>query len=521
MLESLSQGLFAVLEWQNLIAMAAGVFGGVTAGAIPGLSATMAVALMLPLTYGLNPLFALGLMAGLHNGAAYGGSIPAILLRIPGTPAAVATTFDGYPMAQSGRVAHALKVSVVSSAIGGVVSAIALMTLAPPLADMALKFGPPEIFWVSVFGIVSTAVLIGKDPIKGLMAGCLGLLLGLVGLDHVTGVDRFTFGVIELSGGLPLPIVLMALFGVPAAWMMAEKRPDEAFDVSGLDYRKENDRLRDWPWRAILPAWVRGGVIGTFVGILPGLGGAVSSVVAYGSQKRAAKDGDSYGGGNTAGVAVAECANNADNAASMIPALTLGIPGSGVAAIVLAGLLIHGMEPGPQLFSDRPDVVFGYMWAMMLTAMMLVLVGGGLATRLFAQVLRVPSMLMMPIIVALAVIGTYTYENSIFNVYLLFALGFVGYALDRLSFPVAPVILGLFLGPKVEYNLRVSLLISQDDWSVLWTRPISLAILIATVLIIFLPLIRRGVRDAVARGRAGAAGGPASDQSGHETRENP
>jgi len=501
--EPLSQGLHAILEWQNLVAMVAGVIGGVTAGAIPGLSATMAVALLLPLTYGLNPLLALGLMAGLHNGAAYGGSIPAILLRIPGTPAAVATTFDGYPLAQSGRVAHALKVSVVSSAVGGMVSAIALMTIAPPLADIALLFGPTEIFWVSVFGIASTAVLVGKDPIKGLIAGCLGLSLGLVGLDHVTGVDRFTFGLIELSGGLPLPIVLMALFGVPAAWMMAEQKPKSGLDLTALDLRKERDRIRDWPWRAILPAWLRGSLIGTFVGILPGLGGAVSSVVAYGSQKRAAKNSATYGKGNTAGVAVAECANNADNAASMIPALTLGVPGSGVAAIVLAGLLIHGLEPGPQLFTDKPDIVFGYMWAMLLTAFMLVLVGGGLATKLFAQVLRVPPMLMMPIIVALAVIGTYTYENSIFNVYLLFVLGFVGYALDRLSFPVAPVILGLFLGPKVEYNLRVSLLISQDDWSVFWTRPISLVILLATILVIFLPLIQHRIKAAVQRYRTG------------------
>ncbi len=503
MFEPLAQGLHAILEWQNLAAMVAGVIGGVTAGAIPGLSATMAVALLLPLTYGLNPLLALGLMAGLHNGAAYGGSIPAILLRIPGTPAAVATTFDGYPLAQSGRVAHALKVSVVSSAIGGMVSAIALMTIAPPLADIALLFGPTEIFWVSVFGIASTAVLVGKDPIKGLIAGCLGLLLGLIGLDHVTGVDRFTFGLIELSGGLPLPIVLMALFGVPAAWMMAEQKAKDGLDLTTLDSRKERDRIRDWPWRTILPAWLRGGLIGTFVGILPGLGGAVSSVVAYGSQKRAAKDADTYGKGNTAGVAVAECANNADNAASMIPALTLGVPGSGVAAIVLAGLLIHGLEPGPQLFTDKPDVVFGYMWAMLLTAIMLIFVGGGIATKLFAQVLRVPPMLLMPIIVALAVIGTYTYENSIFNVYLLFALGFVGYALDRLSFPVAPVILGLFLGPKVEYNLRVSLLISQDDWSVFWTRPISLVILLATIFVIVLPLVQHRIKDAIQRYRTG------------------
>jgi putative tricarboxylic transport membrane protein len=477
--------------------MVAGVFGGVLAGAIPGLSATMAVALLLPLTYGLNPVFALGLMAGIHNGAAYGGSIPAILLRIPGTPAAVATTFDGYPLAMSGKVNKALKVSVVSSAIGGAASAIALMSIAPPLADLALAFGPPEIFWVSVFGIASTAVLIGKDPVKGLISACIGVMLGLVGLDHVTGVERFTLGLIDLSGGLPLAIVLMALFGVPAAWMMAEKKPNDNLDISSISKTKDDDRIRDWPWREILPAWCRGGFLGILVGILPGLGGAVSSVVAYGSQKRAAKDPDSYGKGNITGVAVAECANNADNAASMIPALTLGIPGSGVAAIILAGLLIHGMEPGPQLFSDHPDVVFGYMWAMMFTSLMLIVVGGMLSTRVFAQVLRVPSAIMMPIIVALAVIGTYTFENNIFNVYLLFALGFVGYALDRLEFPVAPVILGLFLGQKIEFNLRVSLLISQDDLSILWTRPISIVIIVATLLVIISPLIRLAFRRAL------------------------
>jgi putative tricarboxylic transport membrane protein len=325
------------------------------------------------------------------------------------------------------------------------------------------------------------------------------LFLGLVGLDHVTGVERYTLGLIELSAGLPLAIVLMALFGVPAAWMMAEKKPDESLDISVFSRNEKSDRIRYWPWREILPAWCRGGFLGIFVGILPGLGGAVSSVVAYGSQKRSAKDPESYGKGNIAGVAVAECANNADNAASMIPALTLGIPGSGVAAIVLAGLLIHGMEPGPQLFSDHPDVVFGYMWAMMLTSLMLILVGGALSTKVFAQVLRVPPAIMMPIIVSLAVIGTYTFENNIFNVYLLFALGFVGYALDRLDFPVAPVILGLFLGPKVEFNLRISLLISQDDLSILWTRPISIVIIVATVLVIFSPLIRRAVRTVIER----------------------
>lgn len=494
MFDPFAAGLESILQWQNVLAMMAGLSGGVIAGAIPGLSATMAVALLLPLTYGLDPLLALALMAGLHNGAAYGGSIPAILLRVPGTPAAVATTFDGYPLAQKGFVTEALQIAVVSSAIGGVISAVALMTLAPPLANLALAFGPPEIFWVSIFGLVSIALLIGNDPLKGLLAVCIGLVLGMVGLDYVTGSQRFTFGILELTSGLPLAVVLIALFGLPAALQMGERGPGRGADISSLK-SKAKDRIESWPWRTILPAWVRGSVIGVFVGILPGLGGAVSSVMAYGSQKSASKDPDSYGKGNPAGVAVAECANNADNAASLIPALTLAIPGSGVAAIVLAGLLIHGLEPGPQLFANRPDVVYGYMWAMLLTSAMLVFVGGGLATRLFARVLQVPPVLLMPIIVCLTVIGTFTFENSFFNVYVLCVLGLAGYALDRLDFPVPPIILALFLGPKVEFNLRISLRISRDDWSVLWTGPISQALIAATIFILLVPVIKRWRRS--------------------------
>ena len=487
-------GLASISSWHNIIAMTVGLFCGVIAGAIPGLSATMAVALLLPLTFGLDPLFALALMAGIHNGAAYGGSIPAILLKIPGTPAAVATTFDGYPMAQRGQVRRALKISVVSSAVGGIVSAIALMTIAPPLADLALAFGPPEIFWISIFGLVSTAVLIGDDAVKGLLAVCIGLLLGSVGIDAVTGVERFTFGSIYLSSGLPLAIVLIALFGLPSAFQLGEKGGgSSSFQSTMLPAAASRDSMMQWPWKNILPAWVRGAATGVFVGILPGLGGAVSSVIAYGSQKRSSKNPSSFGQGNPSGLAVAECANNADNAASLIPALTLAIPGSGVAAIVLAGLLIHGLEPGPQLFSDHPNIVYGYMWAMLITSAMLILVGGPLATQLFAQVLRVPPALMMPLIVCLTVVGTYTFQNSMFHVYVLFVLGLVGYALDRLKFPVPPVILALFLGPKVEFNLRISLRLSQDDWSIFWTRPISIALIIATIGVLLVPMLKSWV----------------------------
>lgn len=501
MLEAFATGFHSITMWQNILAMLVGLTGGVIAGAIPGLSATMAVALLLPLTYGLDPLFALALIAGIHNGAAYGGSIPAILLRIPGTPAAVATTFDGYPMAQQGFAGRALRIAVLSSAVGGIVSAVALMTLAPPLANVALAFGPPEIFWVSIFGLVSTAVLIGNDALKGLLAACIGLLLGTVGIDAVTGVERFTFGSIDLASGLPLAVVLIALFGLPAAFQIGERTGLKTAGKRILPVDLGRDSIAAWPWRRIVPAWVRGSFLGVFVGILPGLGGAVSSITAYGSQKRSAGNPEAYGTGDPAGLAVAECANNADNAASLIPALTLAIPGSGVAAVVLAGLLIHGLEPGPQLFSQHPDVVYGYMWAMLFTSAMLVVVGGPLATRFFSQVLYLPSTVLMPVVVCLTVVGTYTFENSMFHVYLLLALGVVGYALDRLEFPVPPIILALFLGPKVEFNLRISLRLSQDDWSIFWTRPISIGLILATVLVILLPLLRSFVFPRTARAR--------------------
>jgi len=507
MFESLLQGLGAILDPLILLAMVTGLVGGVLAGAIPGLSATMAVALLLPLTYSMEPLVALSFMAGIHNGAAYGGSIPAILLRIPGTPAAVATTFDGYPMSRKGETVYALKLSALSSAVGGVASAIALMLLAPPLAQAALAFGPPEIFWVSVFGLVSTSVLIGKDPLKGLMAACIGLVLGSVGIDTVTGAERLTFGLLELATGLPLAIVLIALFGLPAALQIAERSgrsasgepaSEDAPIASRFANPKPSRPMREWCWRRILPAWVRGSGYGIFVGILPGLGGAVSSVIAYGSERRASRTPEAFGSGAIEGVAVAESANNADNAASMIPALTLAIPGSGVAAVVLAGLLIHGLEPGSQLFVDDAPIVFGYMWAFLITSVLLVVVGGALAIRVFSRILDVPPAILAPVIVILTVVGAFTYQNSFFAVYLLALLGVFGYFLDRLGFPAPPAILALFLGPKVEFNLRISLRISQDDWSIFFTRPISAVIALATLALVIAGIWRALDRERTA-----------------------
>lgn len=488
MIEPFYNSLWVILEWQNILAMLVGVIGGIIFGAIPGLTATMGIALLIPLTFGMSPLMALGMMAGIHNGGSYGGAIPAVLLRIPGTPGAIATTFDGYPMAQQGLAERALKIACVSSAVGGMVSAVSLMTLSPPLAEFALAFGPPEIFWISLFGLSSIAVLLGSDPIKGLMASCVGLLLGMVGLDHVTGYERFTFDTLELSGGLQLIVIMVGVYALPPAFQMAERAIMTGVKSKDLEFEGKSD-MANWPWMQIFPAWIRANVIGIIIGILPGVGGVVGAFVAYNETKRSSKDPESFGKGNPVGVAVAECANNADNAAAMIPALTLGVPGSGLAALILAGLLIHGLEPGPRLFKEAPDVVYGYMWAMLFTSASLFVFGGIIATKLFANILRLAQVQLMPVIIALTVVGIYSFENSIFNVYLMLGFGLFGYAMERLKFPIAPLILGLILGPKVEFNLRVALRLSQDDWSILWTRPISIALIILTALVLAYPLI--------------------------------
>ena len=489
MFEPLLDASSIFLDWQNVFAMISGLAFGILFGALPGLTASMAMALLIPFAFILPPLVSLAVLAGIHNGATYGGAIPAVLLRIPGTPGAICTTFDGFPLAQQGRAGEALRLAACSSAFGAMISAIALMTLAPPLANVALAFGPPEIFWVNVFGLASISVLLGADPVKGLFAACFGLFVGLIGLDPVTGFERMMFGFVELSDGIPFLTVLVGMYALPPAWQMAEKALQEGVSKEGLKFRRDSG-IRNWSWLQIIPAWGRSSVIGVIIGILPGVGGVAASVVAYNEVKRVAKDPSGFGKGNPVGVAAAESANSADNAASMIPALTLGVPGSGPAALMLGALLVIGVQPGPDLFKESPQLVFGYMWAMFATALLLIPVGGLIATKLFANVLRVPPVLLAPVIMSLTALGIYAFAGSMFFVWIMFLFGFIGYLFEKLSIPPAPVILGLLLGPKAEASLRISLNISLGDWSVLVMRPISQVIIILVVLVIAYPMVR-------------------------------
>jgi len=355
MFEVLS-GLPHALLLGSIAAMLAGTAAGILIGAIPGLTATLAMALLLPFTYTMPPLVALGMMAGIYNGSMYGGAIPAILMRIPGTPSAVATTFDGYPLAQAGRAKYALQIALASSTAGSIISAIALMVIAPPLVSLALQFGPAEYFWVAVFGLTSVSLLLAGAPAKGLASAMIGVAVGLVGMDLMTGSERLVFGFRHVAGGIDLAVMLTGLFAVPPALAMLATvdgdRNRSAISGSGLSIREA---------LGLIKTWIRSGLIGVVIGIMPGAGGNLAGILGYAEERRAAKDASLFGKGDPRGIAASECANNADNASSLIPTLALGVPGNSVAALMMGAMLIQGLNPGPALFSQHADVVYGFM----------------------------------------------------------------------------------------------------------------------------------------------------------------
>jgi len=489
MYSDLLQALPNVLEWTNFAAVIIGVIAGIVVGAMPGLSATMAISVLVPFTFGLEPLVALGLMAGIYNGAMYGGAIPAVLLRIPGTPAAVATTFDGYPMAQKGEGGFALQVAVISSAIGGIASAFALMLLAPPLSKVTLLFGPSEVFWVAVFGLASIIFLLGGNPVKGLISAFFGVFVSVIGSDPIYGNDRFTFGQLEILDGIHIVILLVGLYALPPVIDLLETPLRTGVDNSKLGTEsiwKALPRMKGY-WKT----WLRGSAIGIWIGILPGAGGSMAAFMSYNEARRSSTNPDAWGEGEPEGVAAAEVANNADTASALIPALTLGIPGTAVAAVMLGGLLVHGLQPGPMLFRENPDIVFGFMWQFLFGAILLVLLGGSLATNSFAHLLNLPRPLLGSVIIVLMLIGVYSIHGRMFDVYLMLGFGAIGWVMDRLKFPLPPVVLGLILGGFAEENLRLALRIGRGDPMILFQNTTSLILVALTIAVIIGPTLKK------------------------------
>jgi putative tricarboxylic transport membrane protein len=489
MYSDLLHALPNVLEWANFAAVIIGVIAGIVVGAMPGLSATMAISVLVPFTFGLEPLVALGLMAGIYNGAMYGGAIPAVLLRIPGTPAAVATTFDGYPMAQKGEGGFALQVAVISSAIGGIASAFALMLLAPPLSKVTLLFGPSEVFWVAVFGLASIIFLLGGNPVKGLISAFFGVFVSVIGSDPIYGNDRFTFGQLEILDGIHIVILLVGLYALPPVIDLLETPLKTGVDNSKLGTEsiwKALPRMKGY-WKT----WLRGSAIGIWIGILPGAGGSMAAFMSYNEARRSSTNPDAWGEGEPEGVAAAEVANNADTASALIPALTLGIPGTAVAAVMLGGLLVHGLQPGPMLFRENPDIVFGFMWQFLFGAILLVLLGGSLATNSFAHLLNLPRPLLGSVIIVLMLIGVYSIHSRMFDVYLMLGFGAIGWVMDRLKFPLPPVVLGLILGGFAEENLRLALRIGRGDPMILVQNTTSLVLVVLTIAVIIGPTLKK------------------------------
>jgi putative tricarboxylic transport membrane protein len=466
-------GLTSVFTWFNLVAVAAGTGLGLVVGAMPGLSATMAIALLVPVTFAMPPETGISMLASIYMGAMYGGSIAAILIRTPGTPAAAATVMDGYPMAQNGQAGRALGISLTASFFGGLLSSFFLLTIAPALGGIAIMFGPVELFSVAVLGMTIIGSLSQGSPIKGLLSGALGLLFSTVGMDSITGIPRFTLGNINLFSGIPFTVALIGLFSIPQAIRLIEKDEEAVERISII-----KDRIL-LPWKEIkslVPTFFRSSLIGVFTGIIPGTGGDTACWFAYNEAKRFSKDKGSFGKGNPEGIAAPESANNAVVGGALIPTISLGIPGSSATAVLLGGLMIHGIMPGPTLMTEYAGVTYTLLWAILLSNFFM-LFEGIVFTKACIFVTRISNKILSVAIIVLCVIGAFAINNNLFEVGLMFGFGILGYFMDKLLIPVPPLVVGLILGRMLDVSLQQSLLISQGSWMIFLKNPISAALL--------------------------------------------
>jgi putative tricarboxylic transport membrane protein len=482
----LLQALPNILDFRVLIILILGVAVGISIGALPGLTATMGVALILPMTFGMDPVVGILLLVGVYFGAIYGGSIAAILLNTPGTPSSAATALDGYPLAKKGQALKALTVSTVSSAIGGVLSVVILILVAPKLAQFALKFSAPESFALAIFGLSIISGIAGKYPIKGFIMGFLGLLIASIGMDPVGGFPRFNFGSTNLMGGVNFIVIMIGLFAASEAFQTIE----DSFKSGEVLKIKDKANLKWSEFKSLIVTILRSTGIGTFIGMIPGAGGDISCFVAYGEAKRFAKKDEKFGEGELKGVAASEAANNATTGGAMIPLLTLGIPGDAVTAVMLGALMVQGLQPGPLLFVENATLVYTLFIGMIL-ANLLILIIGLPAIRLFVKVLSIPKIYIAAIILILCVVGSFALGNNMFDVWVMLIAGLIGYFLKKHDYPPSPLILALILGPMMESNLRRSLVLADGDWTVFVTRPISAILIALAVLTLFNPLLQK------------------------------
>ena len=482
-------GFSVALQPNSLLMCFIGVLLGTLVGVLPGLGPVAAMSLLLPTTYSVNPVSAVIMLAGIYYGAMYGGSTTSILLNIPGEAASVVTCLDGYQMARHGRAGPALGISAMGSFIGGTISVVGLMLVAPPLAEVALQFGPPEYFSLMIMGVIMLTFLAGDSMPKALCMAALGIFLGSIGMDILSGTERFTFDIPILIDGVGLVPVAMGLFGISEVLLNVEislKRDIFKTSLKGLLPNLEDWRQSLWPI-------IRGSVLGFFLGILPGGGGVIASFTSYAVEKRVSRHPERFGYGAIEGVAGPETANNAGTGGAFIPLLTLGLPSNAVMAILLGAMLIYGMQPGPMLIKAHPDLFWGAITSMYIGNAMLLVLNLPLI-GLWVKILKIPYRLLFPLILLFCLVGAYSLNNNTAEVAMMVIFGVLGYFLRKFKYPLAPAILALVLGPMLEKALRQSLLMSVGSGWIFVTRPISLVTLLISFALLassLLPSMRK------------------------------
>ncbi len=483
---NLGLGFHVALQPMNIMWVTLGGVLGTVIGMLPGIGPATGVAVLLPLTFSMGPVASLITMAGVYYGAMFGGSRASILINTPGDGAAIASTFDGYPMAIGGRAEAALAISAIASFIGGVIATAVLVVTAVPVAHFALLFGPAEYFLLMVFALSATATLSKKNMVKGFMSMFLGLMVATVGLDPLSGVSRFTFGALELQGGIDFLIIIIGIYALGEVF--------KSFRMIHEGTRKVQTNFgRIWisrhEWKRSWPAILRSTPIGFFVGALPGAGGTMASLMSYNNEKSISKRSDEFGKGAIEGLAAPEAANNAASVGALIPMMTLGIPGSGTTAIMMGALLMLGLQPGPLLFDQHPEIAWGMIASMFIGNIVCAVVNLPLA-KVLVRVLSVPARILFPLVLGLAFIGTYAINNMTSDLLILVAFGLIGLFLEKADIPTTPLILGAIVGNTMEQSFRQARIISSGHWNIFWSSPLAIVLILMTVAAVAWPLIR-------------------------------
>jgi len=483
--EFLSAAASALTDPRLLGMSALGTLLGILLGCLPGISSTMALAILLPVTYAMNPVAAMMFLMAVFSASVFGGSISAILVNIPGTPGAIVTQLEGYAMTRVGKAGEALTTSLLSSTVGGIVGLTILMLVAPLVAGAAMQFRSPEFAMATVFGLTMLAYSTPGSTFRGVLSGAVGVLCGLVGFDVVTDVTRFDFGTSALQSGIGLVPLTVGLFGLAEVLRGVESGAARTGDVPALGMGAPSFRTLKRLWKTVL----RGSTLGAIIGAIPAAGSAIAVAVSYAQEQRLSKRSDEFGTGVPEGLAGPEAANNACVGGALVPMMTLGIPGDTMTAVLMGALLIHGLRPGPLLFAERPDFVAG-VYVALLFALILTFVFGFFLIRFFVRLMRTPSHILLVMIALLCVVGSFAIRNNVVDVYVMISFGVIGYVMNRLEIPVAPLAFGLILGPILEENLRRSLIISDGSWLVFVERPIALTMLLLSIGALVYPLLR-------------------------------